>query len=216
LNLVQSAIEGYLRQGYSQTELAKRLKVSTPIINATLHGKKEPVPKLLNALGIERHVVYVFSDKLTRPSFKPKDRPKKPLASKPKQVDIDEVIEPGKKLKDLPKPKPITPEQVNIALRFGLNPGAAWSSFWYESLTAGEMWEHDFESWCASHGQANQKPANEAKSTVFASLGNGDAVPLKPQPQRNDFRAPLQPGQLRIIPTDRVPEALMPQTAQDQ
>jgi hypothetical protein len=215
VNLVQSVIEGYLRQGFSKGELARRLGVSPVLLSYGIHDSKTPTPKLLKALGIERQVVYTLKSINGIAPLKPKNEPKRLHSPKPKQIDLAQQLDPTQKREKLLKPPPITQDQVKTAMMYGLVPGAAWASFFTEQISAGDMYEKDFKDWCEEHGKAS-KTQEKPQDTVYAALGNGDAIELKPQPKRTDFRSPLQPGQLRIIPAAPMPEAIQTSEATDQ
>jgi transcriptional regulator with XRE-family HTH domain len=201
MNLVQSTIEGYLRQGFSQTELARKLGIDISDINAALRGRRDPGPKLLNALGIERHVSYLLkAPKLMNPINADK-QPKRPKTKAPKQLEIKGIDPVPPKL----KPRGMKPEHVSTAIKYKLNPGSTWAAFIAEASSAGDMWKKSFEDFCQERG-SEPKPVNQPKEQVFAPIGHGDAVALKPQAVRADFRAPLQPGQLRVTVQDVQPE----------
>jgi transcriptional regulator with XRE-family HTH domain len=65
---VLKRLRSLVRYDQTQTDIAKKARVSPAFVCAVLKGTKEPSPKLLRLIGVERIVTY-------RPTSQPKRGP---------------------------------------------------------------------------------------------------------------------------------------------
>lgn len=214
MNLVQSEIRARLRHGLTQTELAQEFGIAICTLNNILKGHREPSAKVLKLLGIRRQIVYVLEEDHDIPEGIAARAPL-PRAKRAKRVNVQvirddvpmtatEVLErtwPGRGV--IPA---LTTERVMMAVKFKLNPGKAWAAFWEQvnALKSDALGDLDtvWHAYCEEIGQAPSTPKPDP--VMYASLGNGDAVALKPVTARQDFRRPRKLGELpAVIPIDQ-------------
>lgn len=47
-----------LKSGITQDQLAQDLGISAPYLSDVIHGKRDPGPKVVQALGLEKRITY--------------------------------------------------------------------------------------------------------------------------------------------------------------
>ncbi|HXI41605.1 MAG TPA: helix-turn-helix transcriptional regulator [Bryobacteraceae bacterium] len=213
---MQSEIRARLRHGLTQTELAQEFGIAICTLNNILKGHREPSAKVLKLLGIRRQIVYVLEEDHDIPEGLAARAPL-PRAKRRKAANVEMPTERVTQRAGLPakarewgesKLPQLTTERVLVAVKFKLNPRDTWTMFWehvngLESNALGDF-DSAWEQFCSEHGS----PPSTAKSdpVMYASLGKGDAVALKPVTARQDFRRPRKLGELPAIAVIDQPE----------
>lgn len=181
MNPVRVELQQRLNQGLTIRTLADQLGVHPVQLSKVLHGRAEPGPKFLKALGFRRIVSF---EPIASLHPKPPKERKSPKTA-PKVANVTKNAEP---VSDVAQAV-LTAERVKVAVAHGLNPGKCWAQFladpqlWIGSLDDGWM------IWCDLHGK--EPPASEDRPFA-APIGQGAAVILKaPNPDRIDRRPPL-------------------------
>jgi len=180
--------------GKTQAILARELGVSALTVHQALHGKVNPSPKLLKALGYRKVVVY---EKVERAApCEPAVKPKPAIG----------LFIPGNE--GAPSYK-LSPQLVTIALKYQVAPGVEWPRF-LAALPDPTDLEAEWTQWCLDARQTApraQGKAIDAEPALEALGAPGELYShLKPIQRGPDHRpAPLMGNVHPVIPEEPKP-----------
>lgn len=184
--------------GKTQAILARELGVSALTVHQALHGKVNPSPKLLKALGYRKVVTYEKVERAT---------PCEPVFVQ--ETHTLAVADPA-----YFEPHKFTPQLVQIALKHKLTPGVEWKRFLTSSAFSpmGDVFVA-FEAWCKTRGETVQNAQGKAIGTLLAdeseqALGAPGELysHLKPIQRGPDHRPPPLMGNVHPVMPDAEPK----------
>jgi transcriptional regulator with XRE-family HTH domain len=158
---VQERIKELLSQGKSKQQLAAELGIARQSLENVLSGVQAG-PKVLRRLGLRKIMTYVRDD--NAPSGVPPSEWRQVKARRAKSeksaqrraaakaAAAIQALAPEPPKAEAPK---LTVERIQVALKYGLNPGKAWSEF----LNGDWL---DWEGYCASRGSQAIPPQGKA------------------------------------------------------
>ena len=185
---LKAALRAQIKRHGSQKAAALALGVSRSAFIQAWDGTTEPRDKLLEALGLMRVISYL-------PINLMQERPESPAEPEivvSREYSTVETITP-------------TERDFQAALKHGL-PFRQTFNEWAESER-----KLTFEGYCETlSGRPSASPSSD--QPLYASIGQGDAVPVRPITRGQDFRRSANPGESSVNGRPATPiHAILPQ-----